>query len=190
MVEAAGRRRGGCKLGRGHCEMRHDEKALSHISMSFFRSCDIVFRLATVHLLLILSDKFKTELAAILPRCCLLLVGSQHGVSVASLLQQKRLCRSISLQKRKSRSETCIRRQNETLTQNITTIESKFLRYEGQNNGVVVCTAGFRVHTRGCHGHDAVQMQAEDHAAFDRHTPALTRSPSLGPACSVCKRNA
>ena len=95
---------------------------------------------------------------------------SRHGVLVASLLQQKRLCRSISLlRKRKSRSETCILRQNETLTQNITTIDPKFLQCEAQNNGVVVCTAGLRVHTRAHHGHDVVQMQAEDQATFDRH---------------------
>ena len=165
-----------------------DERALSHFLDVFVGSCDIVFRLATIHLLLILSDMFKTELAASPHEMCLLLVGSRHGVSVASLLQRKRLCRSISLQrKRKSRSETCILQQNETLTQNITTIDSKFLRCEDRTivfSFALLASECIRSMswTRCCSN--------EDQAAFDRHTPALTRSPSLGPACSVSKRNA
>ena len=75
-----------------------------------------------------------------------------------------------------------------TLTQNITTIESNFLQCQAQNNGVVVCTATFRVHTRGCHGHDAVQMQAEDllstvHACVDSFSIGGTSLQCLQKKC-------
>ena len=138
-------------------------------SMSFFRSCDIVFCVATVHLLLILSDKFKTKPAASLHE----ILSASRWIATRRLGSflasgDATVSKHFSARKSKSRSETCILRQNETLTQNITTIESKFLRCEAQNTGVVVCTAGFRVRTRKCHGHDAVQMQAEDQAALDR----------------------
>ena len=147
--------------------------------MSFFRSCDIVFRIATVHMLLILSNKFKTSRLQVYTRRCLLLLGSRQGVSVASLLQESDCVKAFLCEKSESSSEAFILRLNKTLTQNITTIESKFLRCEAQKPGVVVCTAGFRVHMRKCHGHDAVQMQAEDllstvHACVDSFSIAGT----------------
>ena len=91
-------------------------------------------------------------------RWCLLLVRSRHGVSVASLLQRKQLCRRISVRRqRRSRSETCIHvllRHTGTLTQNITTIESEFPWCEASKQGCcrLHCWPQSASWTRGCHG--------------------------------------
>ena len=89
------------------------------------------FCLATVHLFFdLVQIGSRQSWPRVCTRYCLLLVRSQHGVSKASMLQRKRLCRGTSLRRHcRSRSETCIHvllRQTGTLTQNITTIESKF----------------------------------------------------------------
>ena len=67
-------------------------------------------------------------------------------------------------------------------------LASKFLWCEAQSNSVVVCTAGFRVHPEREDVMDTTlfKCKREMQAAFDRHTPALTRSPSLGPDSLQC----
>ena len=104
------------------------------------------FCLTTVHLFLDLVRQVQAELAA----------SPHEKLSASRWIATRRLGSFLAS------AEATVSEHFSTLTQNITIIESKFLQCQAQNNGVVVCIATFKVHTRGCHGHDAVQMQAED----------------------------
>ena len=160
---------------------------------------------ATSHFPMSLLRKFRhreTKLTASLTQCCLLLVKSRHGVSVAYLLQWKRLCRSISPRESagldlKLHGKFCSDK-TATLTQNITTIESKFPWCEVPNEDLsfALLASEFTQNakmswTRCCYSaRRSVCCFRLSQASFDRFGILVSKTTESMVACNVCRGHA